>query len=85
MTFWSDLEDVYFQKLDSSRIGSVIETLRGRAKATSGSQASQLLEIDRTEGQHLPTSRFLDEFFSYYGFYQDVINELQNNCFYKGK
>ena len=29
--------------------------------------------------------RHLDEFFSFYGFYQDVINELQDNCNYNGK
>jgi len=27
-------------------------------------------------------SRYLDEFFSFYEFYQDVINELQDNCNY---
>lgn len=27
--------------------------------------------------------RHLDEFFSFYGFFQDVINELQDNCNYQ--
>ena len=27
----------------------------------------------------------MNEFFSFYGFYQDVINDLQDNCDYEGK
>ena len=27
----------------------------------------------------------MDEFFSFYGFYQDVINDLQDNCNYEGR
>lgn len=39
------------------------------------------LEYEPYETEFL--SRNMDEFFSFYGFYQDMINELQDNCDYE--
>ena len=51
---------------------------------------AEILEVidDQLEYEPYDTeflSRNMDEFFSFYGFYQDMINELQDNCDYEGK
>ena len=74
MTFWSDLQSTYFQKLDSAKITTLLDGIRGTESNTDDSHPD-----NNFIGRHL------NEFFSFYSFYQDVINDLQDNCNYEGK
>ena len=74
MTFWSDLQSTYFQKLDSAKITTLLDGIRGTESNTDDSHPD-----NNFMGRHL------NEFFSFYSFYQDVINDLQDNCNYEGK
>jgi len=83
-TFWNDVESTYFQKLSSAKLTTVFDSIRHPKEDTKvESRGSRGLKDQDNSSPFM--SRHLDEFFSFYGFYQEVINELQDNCNYQGK
>jgi len=80
-TFWNDIDTTYFKKLSSEKITTVFDSIRHPKEDT----GAELRSFGAIQDSNPFLSRHLDEFFSFYGFYQDVVNELQDNCNYEGK